>query len=326
MLIALVKFESFEVASSVASKWFVFMGKNSVYVALAINDKQSWTLRDQYRVLLYTLPVRTTAHNLSDLLNSYGRKTCFIGRNPSSYICNKCAVICFENETFRVAAIDSTSVFKSVNLHWAGLFLACCAQYKQFGHVSVDYAVGENCGGHSKQVAQVASGSSSLMVSLFSLGTGSSFGAKFSPGAISSSYISAPLGISGLYNHLASLKCSLELLANQVFSVMKKFSFVELVPLLFVFQVLSLAIFVSSALGLISDMVLDGVLVSSVLFFSAVDDNVSGFSSNSSKVLTTKVGGLESKLVSLEASISSVLVRLDCLCSVSGALLLSLFQ
>ncbi|KAG9292209.1 hypothetical protein G9A89_023929 [Geosiphon pyriformis] len=78
----------------------------------------------------------TTAHDLSDLLDSYGGKTCFIGRNPSSYVHDKCTMVCFDNETSKLAAISSVSVYKGVNLHWAGLFLACCAKCKQFDHIS----------------------------------------------------------------------------------------------------------------------------------------------------------------------------------------------
>ncbi|KAG9288068.1 hypothetical protein G9A89_017663 [Geosiphon pyriformis] len=293
---ALVEFESSEVASSIASKWSVFMGKNSVS-------------------LLYTLPVGTTAHNLSNLLNSYDEKTCFIGCNPSLYAHNKCAMVCFENKAYRMAAISSIPVFKNMNLCWTGLSLACCAQCKQFGHISVDCIVGKNCGGCSKQQtpiicpvsfggktwAQVANGSSFFVVPSVSSST-----SLFS-GAMSSSYIFAPLGVSSLYDCLVSLECSLELLANQVSGVMKKLSFVELVPLPSVSQVLPSAVSVFLASGSNSDMILDGVSVSFVFSFSAIDNNVSGFSLSSSKILTTKIDGLESKMVFLEASISLVL-------------------
>ncbi|KAG9288908.1 hypothetical protein G9A89_019530 [Geosiphon pyriformis] len=69
----LVEFESLNIASLVASKWSVFMEKDSVHVVLA---------------------------------------------------------------TSKLAAIGSISVFKGVNLCWAGLFLACRTKYKHFGHIS----------------------------------------------------------------------------------------------------------------------------------------------------------------------------------------------
>ncbi|KAG9301373.1 hypothetical protein G9A89_018045 [Geosiphon pyriformis] len=115
---------------------------DSVHVALAIEDKQSWILKNQHQTLLYTFSTSTTAYNLADLLVFYGGKTCIIGCNPNSYIHDRCAIVCFESEAFRLAAFDSTLVFKDVNLHWAGLFLTYCAQYKQLGHISVD------CGRH----------------------------------------------------------------------------------------------------------------------------------------------------------------------------------
>ncbi|KAG9283969.1 hypothetical protein G9A89_005476 [Geosiphon pyriformis] len=68
---AYMKFELLNMASSVASKWSVFVNKNSVHVALTLNDKELWVARDYHQTLLYTLPVGTTAHDLSDLVNSY---------------------------------------------------------------------------------------------------------------------------------------------------------------------------------------------------------------------------------------------------------------
>ncbi|KAG9298727.1 hypothetical protein G9A89_012795 [Geosiphon pyriformis] len=261
--------------------------------------------------LLYTLLVRITTYDLSDLLNSYSRKTCFIGCNLSLYVHNRCVMVCFEDETSRVTAVDFIPVFKSC---------------KQSGHVSINCVVGENHGGHSKWVvnsqnwvclaniykkkqaliicpvsfggktwAQVASGFSSFVVSSFPFGTGLFFGAKFFLGIMSSLYVSASFGVSGLYDFLASLKHFLELLANQVSSVMKKLNFVKLVPLSFVSYVLFSAVLISLALSLNSNIVLNSVLVLSVLSFSAVEDNVSGFSLSSSKVLTTKVGGVTHK-------------------------------
>ncbi|KAG9307326.1 hypothetical protein G9A89_017154 [Geosiphon pyriformis] len=124
---ALVEFESTETACL-----------DSVHVALAISDKKLWILRNHYRTLLYTLLVGITAYNLFELVEAYGGKTCFIGRNPSLYVHNKCAVICFESKAFKLAAIGFVSVFKGVSLQWAGLSLASCIQCKQFGHITIN--------------------------------------------------------------------------------------------------------------------------------------------------------------------------------------------
>ncbi|KAG9304895.1 hypothetical protein G9A89_010757 [Geosiphon pyriformis] len=122
----------------VTARWSVLVGKDFVRVAKAIGDKQMWVSKDQHQALLYTLPVRITAYDLSSLLESYGRKTCFIGCNPFLYVRNWYAVICFKNEVSKLAAVGLIPVFKSVNLCWAGLCLAYCTQCTHFGHITAN--------------------------------------------------------------------------------------------------------------------------------------------------------------------------------------------
>ncbi|KAG9307381.1 hypothetical protein G9A89_017210 [Geosiphon pyriformis] len=62
-------------------------------------------------------------------------------------------------------------------------------------------------------------------------------------------------------------------------------------------------------------MALDNVLVLSTPFFSGGGDSVAVLNSSDSKVLISKLGGLESKMSGLEALFSSILARLDLLCS-----------
>ncbi|KAG9301653.1 hypothetical protein G9A89_016723 [Geosiphon pyriformis] len=337
----LVEFKSADIASLVTSKWSVFMKKDLVHVVLVVDDKVSWILRDQYQALLYTLPVGTTAHDLSGLLKSYGKKTCFISHNPNSYVCDRCAVVCFENEASKLAAIGFVLVYKDVNLHWTGLFLACCTKYKQLGHISTVCSLGGNSGVHGKQVvtpqdqvhlaniykkkqmpivhsasfngktwAQIASSSLFYVVSLGFFGTGSFSSAK--PVLL----VSNSLGDSCLVDQLVSLECSLELLMDQVLAIIKKLSFVELVPLAFKSHVSPPVVLVPVVFNLNSEMALNNTLVSPPPSLSVVvTDSVADLSSNSSRVLTTKVGGLESKIVALEMSVKSVLERLDHLCS-----------
>ncbi|KAG9305876.1 hypothetical protein G9A89_016528 [Geosiphon pyriformis] len=305
---ALVEFELSEVASLVASKWSVFMRKNSVHVALANKDKQT---------LLYTLPVGIMAHNLFGLVGAYDGKTCFISCNP--------------DEASKLAAICSVLVFKDISLHWASLSLACCAKCKQFGHIFDVCLVVTNwdqvylaniykkkqaliacpVSFGKKTWAQITRGSSLHVVPLAALGVGSVSDAN------SPSLASTFLVVSGLNNHLAFLERSLEILSDQVSGILKKLSFVELVFLAPLFCVSSLAVSVLMAPVLDSNMVLDGMLASSPFFLPNVGELVVGFSSSSSKILTSKVGGLESKISALEVSVSSVLAKLDLLCSVS---------
>ncbi|KAG9304137.1 hypothetical protein G9A89_019699 [Geosiphon pyriformis] len=292
---ALMKYESSEIADLVAARLSVFMEKNSVCVAKTISDKQIWVSRNQHQTLLHTLLVGTIAYNLSDLLVSYDKKTCFIGYDPNSYVYDRCAIVCFENKTFLLTIISSTLVFKSVNLCWAGLFLACCAQYIQFGHISVDCTVDENSGSHGKWMAPIA---------------------------CPVSFVSNPLSNPCLVDCLASLKCFLELLSDQVSIIMKKLSFVELVLLTnmsYVFPPITQA-FLASNLDL--NMVLDNMLTSPAPSLLIIVDIFADFNSSSSKILTTKVGGLESKMVGLKVLVESVLERLDCLCSGLGLLAL----
>ncbi|KAG9284576.1 hypothetical protein G9A89_004618 [Geosiphon pyriformis] len=226
---ALVKFESSKVASLVTSKWSVFVRKDLVHVALAINNKQTWVLRDQHQTLLYTLPVGTNAHDLSSLLKSYGGKTCYIGRNPNLYVRDRCAVICFGDEASKLAAIGTVLVFKGVSLYWAGLSLASCTRCKQFSHVIVNCSLGVNSGVHEKRVVSDQDW----------------------------------ICLAGIYKKKSAL-------------------------------------------------------VSSGTLLSIIHDAVVEFSSSSSKVLTAKVSGLETKLIALEASVGSVLDKLNILCSGSG--------
>ncbi|KAG9295145.1 hypothetical protein G9A89_006126 [Geosiphon pyriformis] len=315
---ALVKYESSEIAELVMTNWSVFIGKNSVRMVS----------RDQHQALLYTLSVGTTAHDLSGLLDLYGRKTCFIGHNPNFYVRNRYAVVCFVDEASKLAVIGFVPVFKSMSLHWASLLLACCAKCRQFGHVSDMCLVGGNsevcrkqvvidqdqihlAGIYKKKQAPIA-----RPVSFVTLGVDSVSGAN------SSSLASTSFVVSELNDHLAALKCSLEILSKQVFGILRKLSFVELVSLAPSSCALSLAVLVPVASVLDSNMAIDDMLMSSPLSLLGVGELVNGFSSSSSKILTSKVGGLKSKMLVLEVSVGSVLAKLDILCSDSDLLLL----
>ncbi|KAG9296168.1 hypothetical protein G9A89_014760 [Geosiphon pyriformis] len=278
----LVEFKSSEIASLVAFKWLVLMGKDSVHVALAI--------------------VGTTTHDLSNLLNSYGGKTCIVG-------CN---------------LVTSVLIFKSVSLHWAGLFLACCAMCKHFGHVSDMCSVSGNsgrCGRHvvtpqnqacladiykKRQVpiaypTQVTGGSLSRVVLLVVSG------AKLFSNVKSLSMDSDSLVVASLNNCLMSLECSLEFLADQVSGILKRLSSAELVPLLFV--LLASPSVISAPLDLSANLniVLDAPQVSSFPPITVVDNTASDFGSSSSKILTTKVGGLKLKMMALDTTVETKL-------------------
>ncbi|KAG9286676.1 hypothetical protein G9A89_012226 [Geosiphon pyriformis] len=116
-----------------------------------------------------------------------------------------------------------------------------------------------------------------------------------------------------------SLGDSCLLLVDQISGIMKKLSFVGLVPLASKSYVSFLVVFAPVASNLDSEMALDNTLASPPFSLLVVVTNlVANLSSSSSKVLTTKVGRLESKMVALKMSVEAVLKRLDCLCSGLG--------
>ncbi|KAG9303855.1 hypothetical protein G9A89_021437 [Geosiphon pyriformis] len=122
----------------------------------------------------------------------------------------RCAVICFDNETSKLAAIGFVPVYKGVNLHWAGFSLACCAKCKQFGHISdVCSVVVCPVSFGKKTWAQVVSGFPFCVFLLASFDAGLLLSTKSLVMAFN------PIDDSGLANHLASLKHFLELLSDQ---------------------------------------------------------------------------------------------------------------
>ncbi|KAG9300235.1 hypothetical protein G9A89_011308 [Geosiphon pyriformis] len=267
----LVEFELSEIADLVTARWFVVMGKDSVHVVKAINNKHIWL---------------------------YDRKTCFIGCNPNSYVYNRCAIVCFIDKTSKLAAIGSAPVFKSVNLHWAGLSLAHCAHCKQFGHISTTCLLDGNFGIH---ILLGTLGSSLFSGTKLALIDSSSFDNFY------------------LVDWLVSLECSLELLMDQVSGIMKKLSFVKLMLLASKSLIPPLVVLVSVAPNLDFDMTLNIMMVFPSLLLSIVADSVSDLGLSSSKVLMSKVNELKSKIVALEVLVESVLEKLNHLCSGLGS-------
>ncbi|KAG9299974.1 hypothetical protein G9A89_009702 [Geosiphon pyriformis] len=262
----------------------VLMGKDSVCVVLA--------------TLLYTLPIDMTVHDLSDLLDLYSGKTCFIGHNSGSYVCNR-----------------------------SGLSLACCAKCKQFGHISNVCSVGGNFGICHKWVmsfqdqihlaniykrkqalvtcsvsfggktwAQIAGSSSSHVALLGSSGTDLLLSAK---PLVSTSNTFDDFGLADC---MVSLKCSMELLSDQVSEILRKLSFVDLVLIMFLSSVLFSVVAAPLNSALCLDIVVDSVIVPSSLFLLVINNASFDLSISSSKVLTIKIGGLESEIMALEVS------------------------
>ncbi|KAG9285914.1 hypothetical protein G9A89_013339 [Geosiphon pyriformis] len=347
---AVVEFAKLEQAVQLASKWSFLIRKDLVHMTMAVGDCKTWTSRDQFRALLFTLPVGTTAHNFGNLLKETDKKTCIINQSfeTGNRIC--CAVVGFDSEEKLEAAFCTEPIFGSVRLSWARLGLVQCEKCGRFEHsvlecdasdvsvpapsialkkerhvfsvdrfhlaklyVKKNVSISHSAAFGGKSWAQVVSLASSAGGSPSNSGFG--FGPSLSGASdLVGSAPSSPIDESPLDAQLASLERSLELLADQVSGILRKLNFVELVPMVPSSNTLSLVGSVPMAPVLDSDMVLDGTLTLLSPSLSNVELDA-GFSSSSSKVLTTKVGGLKSKMSALKALVGSVLARLDLLCS-----------
>ncbi|KAG9305911.1 hypothetical protein G9A89_016564 [Geosiphon pyriformis] len=344
---AVVEFAESSQADQLAAKWSFLIGKDSVCMVKAVRDCETWASRDWYRALLFTLPVETMAHDLGNLLVRAGGKTCVINRSLDTGNRVHCAVVCFENDEVLESAFYTKPIFGGVKLSWVRLDMVRCEQYgkldysvlecdavtltplalsKSFKRVVSD----ENCLQLAKLYAKksvpisrpAAFGGKSWaqVVSLVSSSNGFHFGSG--PGLGSSSGASGVVGHSSpadpvssfLETHLASLEHSLELLTDKVSGIIDTLDNLNLVPLALAssFQSLIVPGLVDVKFGL--DMVLDKSK-SAVLPLSSVSSGVSSLGLSSSKILTSKMGCLELKLMALEALVCSVLEKLDQICA-----------
>ncbi|KAG9302017.1 hypothetical protein G9A89_021061 [Geosiphon pyriformis] len=288
---------------------------DSVCVAMAVEDHNTWASRDQFRALLFTLLVGTTAHDLGTLLD-------------------------------RESAYYTELIFGGVKLSWTRLDLVHCKNCGCFGHFSVecDAPIAPSAK-PSKSVKRVTSGKHYLQqAKLYTkkgvlISCSAAFGDKSWTQVVSlaSSSGGSPSGSDSgsefffsdalhdkesmlidhvdfsIHNCLTSLEHSLELLANQVSSILCKLNGVELVPLVSASNVRPPVGFASVKLVLNADMILDVLQLSFLPSSSIVESKTVDLGLNSSKVFTFKVSGLESKMVALEVSIGSILGKLDLL-------------
>ncbi|KAG9293148.1 hypothetical protein G9A89_010485 [Geosiphon pyriformis] len=358
---AVVEFAESSQADLLTLKWSFLIGKNSVCVAKAVGNCETWAFRDQFRALLFTLPVGTTAHDLGNLLEGAGGKTCVINRSLETGNRTRCAVICFESDKAMESAFHMKLIFGGVKLSWARLDLVHCERCGKFSHSALkcDAEVAsvsqspklfkkpanlDTCLQLAKLYAKkkvpisrpVTFGGKSwaqvvLVASVFHGpldGSGSGFllvGASSSGGTPPSlSMVNAPLGMC-----LACLECSVELLSDQISNILLHFDNLSLVSLAppsnMIPSVNTPQLSVSGSLmmansDLDSNMVLDVPLAQPIFFPSS--NNSSQLGHSSFKVLTSKVGVLELKLVALDASIGSILVKLEQMCAGLGFLVL----
>ncbi|KAG9284837.1 hypothetical protein G9A89_003760 [Geosiphon pyriformis] len=341
-----VEFAESSQADQLAAKWLFLIGKDSVHVAKAVRDRETWASRDWYRALLFTLSVGTIAHDLGNLLAGAGGKTCVINRSLVTGNRVHCAVVCFENDKVLEFAFCTESIFGGVRLSWTRLDMVWCDQCEKLGHSVLECnAETSTSPTLSKSFKRVVSKENRLqlaklyvkksvpifklaVVSLASLSNGSHSGSG--PGFGSSSDASGVVGHlsptgpvnSFLEARLTFLEHSLELLMDKVSGIIDKLDSSNLVPLAFASSSQPLVVpgLVNMKFGL--DMVLDEP-ESAVLPPSSVSSGVSSLDSSSSKILTLKVGCLESKLMALKALVCLVLKKLDQMCAGSSSVVFS---
>ncbi|KAG9295902.1 hypothetical protein G9A89_006641 [Geosiphon pyriformis] len=319
-----VEFADSNQAVQLTSRWLFLIKKDSVHVAMAIGDHNTWASRDQFRVLLFTLPADTTAHDLSTLLDETEGKTCVINRLLKTGNQFHCAVVCFESDEmleleliqcgrcgcFGHSALecDAFDVSPPVppNLTKRPFFGASCLQLAKL-YTKKNVSISCPAAFSGKLWAQVVSFASPL--------GGSPSGSGLLSDNASLSFSSSCYQVNGLGDCLAVLKQSMEILSDQVSGILKKLSFFELVPLTSPSCAPPLAVSVHSSPVVDSNMVLDDVLASSAPSLSGGGNSAAVLSLSGSKILISKLGGLKSKMSGLEALFSSILVRLDLLCS-----------
>ncbi|KAG9298521.1 hypothetical protein G9A89_018880 [Geosiphon pyriformis] len=322
--VTIVEFAELGQANLLASKWLFLIGKNSVCIAKAV---------DQFRALLFILLVGTIAHNLGTFLERAGGKTCIINRylETGNKIC--CAVVGFEfnNDMEFVFCIEP--IFGRVKLSWTKMNIIWCEKCRKFGHSALECdapvvspfepsrtfkkIVSDE---HHLQLAKLYEKKSVSIFCSTAFGgkswaqvvslAGFSSGFHFSSGSSSSlsffgasdSNIGSFLTLANnsfLNAYLAILECLLKLLTDQVSGILKKLSGIELVPIATPFCVFFPVTPTSLVLHLNVNIAIDDMSLTSAPSLSAVDDVVHNSSSSFSKVLTSKMGGLESKMVSI---------------------------
>ncbi|KAG9306177.1 hypothetical protein G9A89_016081 [Geosiphon pyriformis] len=326
---AVVEFAELSQADWLAAKWSFLIGKDSVCVAKAVGD----------------------FHDLGDLLTGTGGKTCIINHSldTGNRVC--CAVVCFENDEVLESVFCTEHIFGGVRLFWARLDLVRCEWYGKLGYSVLEYNAEISTPPKlSKLFKRVVSDEDRLqlaklyvkksvsisqpaafggrswaqVVSLISLSNSPHFG--FSSGFGFSSDASGVVGYSSpvvpvysfLETCLASLERSLELFTDRVSGIVNKLDNLNLVPMALTSSSQPLVIPVMANVEFGSDMVLDNSK-SVVLPLSSVSSGVLNLGSSSSKILTSKVGCLELKLMALEALVCLVLEKLDQMCAGSGS-------
>ncbi|KAG9286742.1 hypothetical protein G9A89_012292 [Geosiphon pyriformis] len=245
----------------------------------------------------------TTAYDLSDLVQLYDKKICYISKNLVSYAQVCCAVIYFNFDNTRKAAICSTPVFKGVNLVWADKRHLVFIYAKKQAPMSYSVSFG------NVTWASIISSTPKNLSSILFIET--NLGIELVNDLTSVVMI--------LALHISVLKCSLENVSNQMANISCKLDRL-------------LAVLLASFIVLPTpehNLVLDITANASLFVLSVphvITANSQNISLNGSQVLTAKVSGLEANLLVLENSVKTILNKLDSFGSGSGVITFFLSQ
>ncbi|KAG9305537.1 hypothetical protein G9A89_003600 [Geosiphon pyriformis] len=307
-----VEFTELEQAVSLATKWSFLIGKDSVCVAMAVEDHDTWTSKDQFRMLLFILLVRTTAHDLSVLLDGAGGKTCIINHSLETGNRFCCAVVGFESDKMLESAFHMEPILGGMKLSWARLDLVQCKQCGKFSHSALECdAEVASTSKSSKSFKRVVFDENLVFLALSSnnpyFGFDPSFG-FFSSGVLGVIGPSPHMVLAGTFlkARLGFLECSVELLVDKMFGIVSKLENLVVVPPALTSSSQNLVVPVVANVEVDSDMALN-VPKPVLLPFSLVFSSTSDLGLSSSKILISKMGCLESKLMALETSVCLVL-------------------
>ncbi|KAG9288011.1 hypothetical protein G9A89_017606 [Geosiphon pyriformis] len=283
---AVVEFTESSQADLLALKWLFLIRKNLVHVAKAVRD-----------------------------CNMAGGKTCIINQSldTGNRVC--CAVVGFELEENLDTAFHTEPIFGECNV----LVMSSSKLSSSFKRSVSGFDYFWLAKLYVKKKVSIFC--PAAFVSFDSSSGGSPFGSGLLSGGPPLSLGSSSPHVNKLGECLAVLEHSLEILSDQVSVILKKLSFIKLVPLASLSYASLLAVSVPSAPVVDSDMALNGMLASSAPPFLSGSESADGLSSSGSKILTSKIGGLKSKMSALEALFGSIMVRLNLLCSGSGFLI-----
>ncbi|KAG9297969.1 hypothetical protein G9A89_018797 [Geosiphon pyriformis] len=244
-----------------------------VHVTITVGDRNTWASKNCFRALLFTLSMGTTAHNFDTLLDKVDEKTCIINYSLESgnQIC--CTIIGFKSDNklestrldlvqyekygrFGHSALEcdipNVLVFLSLKTFKRTVFVTSHLQLARL-YAKKNVFISCSAAFDGKFWAQVVLVNFSSYVSSISFSASSFFSGVL---ALSGPYSSVFDNVFSLCTCLVSLKCSLELLTDQIFGLIQKFNNVEMVLLASLLYFCSLTDFSPTGLDSNMDLVL----------------------------------------------------------------------